>query len=130
MSDEVSAKPVDQTKLAVIRTYLAYERTLMAWVRTSTSLITFGVTLYKFFFFLKELNPDKYTEHVLGARLYGLIMIAIGIVSLVSATIRHQSDVNKLRDESSAIPFSQATIFSALIAALGFFSFAILLFRL
>ena len=43
----------DATKLAVERTRLAYERTLMAWVRTSTSLISFGFTIYKFFQYLR-----------------------------------------------------------------------------
>ena len=37
------------TNLSVDRTRLSYERTLMSWVRTSTSLITFGFTIYKFF---------------------------------------------------------------------------------
>ncbi len=37
------------TRLSYERTFLAHERTLMAWVRTSSSLITFGFSIYKFF---------------------------------------------------------------------------------
>lgn len=123
-------KPVDQTKLALERTYLAYERTLMAWVRTSTSLITFGFTLYKFFYFLRELDPTKYTAQILGARIYGLIMIGIGVLSLVSATFQHQLYLKKLRDQYSEMPFSQATFLATLIASLGILSFAVTAFRL
>ena len=39
----------DRTNLAYERTALANDRTLMAWIRTSTSLISFGFTIYKFF---------------------------------------------------------------------------------
>ena len=124
-------KPVDQTKLALERTYLAYERTLMAWVRTSTSLITFGFTLYKFFYFLRELDPTKYTAQILGARIYGLIMIGIGVLSLVSATFQHQLYLKKLRDQSIGDALFPRQLSSRLsIASLGILSFAVTAFRL
>ena len=53
MATEAHPLP-DSTVLAIERTRLAHERTLMAWVRTSTSLISFGFSIYKFFEYLKE----------------------------------------------------------------------------
>ena len=36
-------------RLAFERTRNSYENTMMSWIRTSTSLITFGFSIYKFF---------------------------------------------------------------------------------
>ena len=87
----------DQTKLALERTVLAHERTLMAWVRTATSLITFGFTLYKFFFYLQEQEPAKHAEQLIGPRTYGLIMIGIGVFTLAAATWQHRRQMKRLR---------------------------------
>ncbi len=46
------------TELAYQRTFLAHERTLMAWVRTSSSLITFGFSIYKFFQLERDVGRD------------------------------------------------------------------------
>ena len=48
-NEKSTTLPDASTGLAVDRTRLSYERTLMAWIRTSTSLITFGFSIYKFF---------------------------------------------------------------------------------
>ncbi|MDR3557688.1 MAG: DUF202 domain-containing protein [Syntrophobacteraceae bacterium] len=55
-SNEETIKEPSSNQLALERTILAHERTLMGWVRTSTSLITFGFTLYKFFSWNWRLN--------------------------------------------------------------------------
>jgi uncharacterized membrane protein YidH (DUF202 family) len=49
-------------KLAVERTWVAYERTMLARIRTATSLITFGVSVYKFFQLLKEGGEQEKVE--------------------------------------------------------------------
>ena len=44
----------DSTRLAISRTILAHDRTLMAWVRTSTSMTSFGFTIYTFFQYVRS----------------------------------------------------------------------------
>src|SRR5262245_10065904 len=76
------------SELALDRTLLAHDRTLMAWVRTATSLISFGFTIYKFFQYLREqqgLEPDG---RVLGPRRFAMLMISIGLLALLLATIQ------------------------------------------
>jgi len=105
------------TLLATERTRLAHDRTLMAWVRTSTSLISFGFTIYKFFQYLQEKQAPQ--ERLLGPRQYGLLMISIGIVALVLATIQHRRDMKVLRALHPEVPYSLTTVLAGLISILG-----------
>jgi putative membrane protein len=109
----------EQVQLALERTYLAYERTLMAWIRTAASLITLGFTLYKFFQFLHDHEPAGGTHHILGARLYGMLMIGIGVITLTLATWQHQQSAKALRAQYHHAPLSLALVLAALISALG-----------
>jgi inner membrane protein YidH len=124
------AAPIDTgTRLAVDRTRLAYERTLMAWVRTAASLISFGFTIYKFFDYEQRGRPSA-PDGVLGPRGYALIMIAIGLVSLLLATIQHRHSMRMLRTEYGAIvPRSTATVVGGLFAILGILAFLAALFN-
>jgi putative membrane protein len=127
---ETKAAPAaDQVKLALDRTYLAHERTLMAWVRTATSLIAFGFTLYKFFFYLREQEPEKHVEQLLGPRTYGLIMIGVGVFTLAMAAWQHRQQVKRLRAQYAEAPFSLSLVLAALIAALGILGFIVTLLR-
>ena len=72
------------TQLALDRTRLAHERTLMAWVRTSTSLISFGFTIYKFFQYLqRETDRPLPASALLGPAQFALMMIGIGLTALL-----------------------------------------------
>jgi putative membrane protein len=122
MKTEIAAKPavpLDQVSLAFERTYLAHERTLMAWIRTAASLITFGFTLYKYFQYLHEQEPARQTHQLLGARTYGTIMIAIGVVTLALATWQHQWSIKRLRGQYPDTPFSLAFLLAFMISGLG-----------
>jgi putative membrane protein len=112
-------KPRDQVSMAAERTYLAYERTLMAWIRTAASLIAFGFTLYKFFQYLHEQDQARESQHILGARTYGLLMIAIGIITLALATLQHRLSLKRFRAEFPDTPHSLALLIAALISGLG-----------
>lgn len=119
------AQTPDQLQLALERTYLAYERTLMAWVRTATSLITFGFTLYKFFYYLHAQDPVKHPEQLLGARTFGLLMIIIGTLTLALAAWQHRQQMKQLRAQYTAAPFSLSLVVAVLIACLGVFGFIV-----
>jgi putative membrane protein len=110
----------ESTNLAVERTRLAHERTLMAWVRTSTSLISFGFTIYKFFQYLRESQKIPVSETVVGPRGFALTMIAIGLTVLVLATLEHQHSMRVLRlHYRGLVLYSLATVLASLIGLLG-----------
>ena len=126
MAEEIVAKVApapDQVKLALDRTFLAHERTMMAWVRTATSLITFGFGLYKFFYFLREQEPQKHVEQLLGARTFGLLMIGIGVFTLTLAAWQHWQQMKQLRAQYAEAPFSLSLVLAVLIAILGILGF-------
>ena len=107
----------DSTHLALDRTWLAHERTLMAWVRTATSMISFGFTIYKFFQF--EASRGAPIAHgLVSPRDFALIMVSIGLVALVMATIAHRKEVRGLAQELDGRR-SRAQIVAALVSVFG-----------
>ncbi|MFO1004317.1 MAG: DUF202 domain-containing protein [Planctomycetaceae bacterium] len=122
-TNEKSATAPDQMRLALERTYLAHERTLMAWTRTATSLITFGFTLYKFFEFLHASGQATHSQHLIGARTFGMVMIGIGVLTLVVACLQHRVQMRRLNEFYPDAPFSLALLLASLIACLGVLGF-------
>ena len=115
----VAVPPSDAgTRLAVDRTRLAYERTMMAWVRTSASLISFGFTIHKFFQFRVEQGAVP-PSSLLGPGRFGGLMISIGLVALVLATIDHRRSMQMLRASYGPMPYSTAATIGAIMAGLG-----------
>jgi putative membrane protein len=127
---EVIAKKLDSsTQLAVDRTRLAYERTLMAWIRTATSLITFGFTIYKFFQIELSKGGTPRSGRLVGPTAFALLMIVIGLVSLLLATLEHRRNLNALNAEYPGGHRSLARVLAALISLLGLLALFLVLFR-
>jgi putative membrane protein len=110
------------TRLALVRTRLAFERTLMAWVRTSVSLITFGFTLFKAVQYLVQHEaPGLHTYTLRDARMLGLLMVAIGVIALMLATVQHLRHAQRGRALDPELPvISVAAVVAALFCAIGF----------
>jgi putative membrane protein len=126
---EVIAKKLDPTtQLAVDRTRLSYERTLMSWIRTATTLITFGFTIYKFFQ-IELAREAARSERLIGPSEFALLMIVIGLVSLLMATLEHRRDLNALNAEYPGGRRSLARVLAALISILGLLALVMVLFR-
>ena len=122
----------DSTSLAVSRTMLAHDRTLMAWVRTSTSMISFGFTIYKFFQFLQGDKPTENVHRLLGPRGVALVMIVIGVSGLVLATIDYRRQIAVLyRDYQAYGPahVSIALAVATMVAGLGVLGFVLVFLR-
>lgn len=102
-------------EMATDRTWLAHERTLMAWIRTSTSMITFGFTIYKFFQF--EAGRDsKVAQGLITPRGFALILVGIGLISLLLATIEHRKMTKLILPKRR---FSLAELVGGLMALFG-----------
>jgi putative membrane protein len=109
---------LDSTQLAASRTWLAHERTLMAWVRTGTSMISFGFTIYKYFQF-EARDAGKIHKGLLTPRGFALIMVSIGLISLLMATIQHHLRIRELKDYLEPHPRSMAEIVSVFVSVFG-----------
>jgi putative membrane protein len=117
----------DSTRLAFDRTRAAYERTMMAWIRTATSLITFGFAIYKFF----HIEGPEHTQakRLIGPRQFAFLMVSIGVLSLILATLEHHENIRMLGAEYSGKRRSLAVQVAALMSILGILALAAIIFR-
>ena len=128
--DQSKASMDVSTRLSYDRTFLAHERTLMAWVRTASSLITFGFSIYKFFQLEQVAGKELPVVQVVGPRDFSMILIIIGIVSLVMATVQHQRQLKILKMEYENAPASTAGWVAGLISVMGLLAILAVIFRL
>jgi putative membrane protein len=126
--DKLADIPFDQaTKLAFERTYLAHERTQMAWVRTSLALITFGFGIAKVVHYLHEQQPER--ASLMRASSVGTLMIVIGLVALVLASIQHGRALKVLRAQCPGLQASLGWVIVSLLASLGILALVLVLIR-
>lgn len=111
-SDEMAQ---ERTDLAYERTALANDRTLMAWVRTSTSLISFGFTIYKFFEDLADIENRKPGQHFLSSREVGMILIMFGFLGLLFGIIQYHNDLKRLRKSYTKVKLVSITPYLAIL---------------
>jgi putative membrane protein len=115
--------------LAVERTFLAHERTLMAWVRTSTSLISFGFTIYKFFAFLVQTEHRTFVRKGIGPREFALAMISMGVIALLLAVVQERRAFRLLEAQNNAKYSSLAEKIAGAVVSLGLLLLILVLFR-
>ncbi|MHA3771799.1 YidH family protein [Verrucomicrobiota bacterium sgz303538] len=120
--------PDASTRLAAERTRLAYGRTLLGWIRTAVSLITFGFSIHQFFRIARAGAVES--EHRIGPREFGLLMIAIGLVSLLMATLENRRDIKALKAQYPDLHDSSEPVLSLLVAILGIAAVLVILLRL
>src|SRR4051812_9119807 len=119
-SDVGGAAPPDRTALAGTRTVLAAERTLMAWIRTALSMISFGFTIYKFFHALAE-TATIHPHHASGPRTLGLVLVALGTVSLVAGIVQYVQIMRATGDRHPRMGFSFYVAMAVVILGLTVF---------
>jgi putative membrane protein len=99
----------------------------MSTLRTSTSLITFGFAVYKFF--QLDLARATQSKALFTAREFGITMIMIGLASLVLGVFEYRRDVSALRKEFPGLPRSTSGAVASLVAILGIMALIAALFR-
>ncbi len=128
-STEETIKEPSSNQLSLERTVLSHERTLMGWIRTSTSLITFGFTIYKFF--QLELQGRPPLQGAIGPRQFAILMICIGLFSLLVAAVQFRGYRNELRRWYPAqAPLSLVGVVATLVSLLGLLALVAVLFRM
>jgi hypothetical protein len=70
------------------------------------------------------------SAQVIGPRQFSMILIIIGVVSLVLATVQHRQQMKLLKMEYEIMPASAAGIVAGLISALGLAAILAVIFRL
>ena len=114
------------TELAIARTRAAYERTMMSWIRTATSLITFGFSIYKFF---QIEAPARTPNRLIGPRGFALMLISIGLITLVLATLEYRNNIRVLGTQYAGQQRSLAVFAAALVSLVGILGLFAVIFR-
>jgi putative membrane protein len=99
---------------------------MMAWIRTSTSLITFGFGIYKFFDYFQGSQPAEQT--VIGPRRFALLMIGTGLFVLAGAAVQNWSELRRLR-RIGRVPRSLAGGVAALVSIIGILALIAVILR-
>ena len=116
------------TRLAFDRNCLACQRTMLAWVRTGTSLITFGFAIYSF---PRIVARDQPYNYFIGPHLLALMMVVIGLVALLLATLEYRRNIRVLAAQYPGIQRSPLpAALALLILALGIVALIVIIFRL
>ena len=114
------------TMLSYDRTRLSYERTMLSWVRTGTSLITFGFAIYSF----HRITSRDTSSYLIGSHQFGLLMVTIGFVALLLATLEYGRNVRVLSTQYTDIPQSRLpAALGLLISNLGILALIVMIFR-
>ncbi len=123
-----SAPPLDDsTRLAFDRTRASYERTIMSCIRPATSLITFGYSIYKFFQI--EAPGGGQPNRLIGPREFALMLVSIGLISLLLATLEHRQNIRTLGARYAGKSRSLAVLVAALLSILGVLALLAMIFR-
>lgn len=120
---------LDRTNLAYERTALANDRTLMAWVRTSTSLTSFGFTIYKFFAELRKSQALEHVNTLLSSRGLGMILIIFGFAGLFFGLLQYRADMKRLKSSYPELKYSFTPFLALLMLLLALLLFLAALFR-
>ncbi|HNS18602.1 MAG TPA: DUF202 domain-containing protein [Bacteroidales bacterium] len=122
----------DRTDMAVDRTVMAADRSLMAWVRTGLSLISFGFTIYKFLQYQREQLQAEgiVVPDISGPKVFGLLLIGIGILSLLLGTMENVTIIKRLRRQYVISQPRYSLFISWTITIIGIILFAGIIFQL
>jgi putative membrane protein len=106
--------------MSLTRTRLSFERTLMSWVRTSASLITFGFSLAKANRYLQQQSATGQVRSLQGLHEFSVMVVAIGVLGLLLATIQQLRHVRRLHALDVELPImSVGQVVAILFAAVG-----------
>jgi putative membrane protein len=105
-------------KLAVERTVMGADRTLLAWVRTSTSMISFGFTIFKILEALQKAEPGKFIKEQ-TPRNIGIFMLLVGIFPLALAMYQYRQTIKRLGGKGT-VYINPAMVTGTAILLLGF----------
>lgn len=114
--------PTDQPE--TLRLHQANERTMLAWIRTGIALMAFGFAIARFGVFLRQLAsadqvPDQ-QGHALGSAWVGAVLVALGMVANLFATIRYARIRRAIqRGDVGAPSAGMVLVFGAIVTAVG-----------
>ena len=86
--------PSEPPEPETLRVHQANERTMLAWLRTGIALMAFGFAIARFGVFLRQVaavgSATLHASPSLGSAWLGAALVAAGMVTSLSATLRYR----------------------------------------
>jgi putative membrane protein len=111
------------TRLTHLSEHLANERTYLAYLRTSVSLMSFGLAINRFSFYLeqfREMENRKGSASVLvGSQQLGIAMMILGMALLVWASIYYNQIFQQIEAQDFRPTRSGIFVLTSLLLVVG-----------
>jgi putative membrane protein len=99
--------------------HLANDRTFLAWVRTGIGIMAFGFVVVKFSLFVKQiallLDKNNMTPDRSYSEIVGIVLVAMGMVTVILAYIRYRQIEKQLKEGYYAPSSLLITLLTAFI---------------
>lgn len=89
--------------------------------------LLFGFSVFKSFQIVREGGEQR--NYLIGARQFGLLLVSVGLISLVLATLQYRQNIRMPGEEYQGRPRSLAVIVVGLISILGILALTVMIFR-
>jgi putative membrane protein len=103
--------------------HLANERTYLAYLRTAVSLMSFGIVINRFSFFLAQSNSLPERSHpisrLVSSEQLGIGMVALGMALLVWAAVHYALILRQIERQDFRPRPRNVLILTALVLACG-----------
>jgi len=104
------------------------ERLQLNWIKWNITCMALGFTAYKFYYARIERGEEP-LGHELTGRGIGIILISLGLISLLIATLQHKKSVQKLKLQYENMHYSLTLRLSYVIMVFSFLILLMVIFR-
>ena len=135
-AERFDVRTTSDSHFSWLRTRMSLERTLMSWMRTGIALIGFGFTIFQFFGRLNTTPGVAVPTYPRAPQYLALELIGAGTIGLLIAAWEYHATARYLWSTEfkpiagiSGPGHTPIFTFTILLALIGIFAFAAVLFR-
>lgn len=118
----------DKKDLNLEKYRIVLERLQMNWLQWNITCMLLGFGIYKFYYSRVISGADPIGGSINGWHI-GIVMISVGLVSLIAATIQHKTNVTKLKLQFEAMQYSISLRVSYFILVFSVFMLLVVIFK-
>ena len=107
---------------------IVLERLQLNWLQWNITCMLLGFGVYKFYYSRVTSGADPIGATINGWHI-GIIMISVGLVSLLAATIQHKTNVTKLKLQFETMQYSISLRVSYFILIFSVFMLLVVIFK-
>ena len=104
------------------------ERLQLNWLQWNVTCLLLGFGVYRFYYSRMITGADPIGIFVNGWHI-GIVMISVGTVSLLAATIQHKANVTKLKLQLEAMQYSLSLRVSYFMLVFSLFMLLVVIFK-